>query len=255
LVHACALIDHFDDLLAAEVPDRTDDDDIVLNIINAKYRPLAPGVALFSPSLAEGMTVAEVYLQAGAVRPGDTVLDLGAFCGDTSYFFSKAVGPAGRVLAVEPDPDSFAALVRNVRELGLDNVQVDASAVWDADGEVTFQAAGTTTSSVAEAPGELLVGEQRVIRVPTLTLESLLRRHGIDRVDFIKMDTEGAELRVLQGARALLERLRPRMVIEVHNDPSGNGCARTIGELLAGIGFKVEPVAGHPTLLKAQAMV
>jgi FkbM family methyltransferase len=223
---ATGLVEHFDDLLGGEVPDRSDDEELLVRINRPKYRVFKEsGVSLFSPCQTDNEANILALLRAADLREGEQVVDLGAYSGDTTYFFAKAVGPRGRVLAVEPDPESFAALERNVREQGLDNVATEPSAVWDQAGTIVFQSGGVTTSRVAT--DEL---STRTVSVPTRTLEALLERHGFGRVDFLKMDIEGAEFTVLPQAREILRRLRPRMILEVHGEGTE---PRTVAGVLA----------------------
>jgi FkbM family methyltransferase len=208
---------------------------------------------LFLPSVYEGDAVIDRYLEWGQVKAGDTVLDIGAFAGDATYFFSKRVGGTGRVLAVEPDRLNAEALLRNVQDHHLANVQVASCAVWDTDGEALFDGDGTVGSGLVET---LCRPTSEKIRVPTCTLATLLDRHGLDRVDCIKMDIEGAEVRVLRQCMERLRQLRPRLIIGPHelNDNNALGInARQASEgstayevirLLQEGGFSVQSVGG-----------
>jgi FkbM family methyltransferase len=232
----------FDRFCAAFRPDREDALFRTLDLSSPGYHTLLPsGARLFYPSMAEPEALIGEYLDFAQLRPGQTALDLGAYAGDSTWFFAREVGPSGRVLAVEPDPASLAALRRNVEEHRLAQVAVEGSALLDRDGSVSFQAEGSIGSGIAETSHQTAFATE----VPALTLGTLLRRHAIDRVHFIKMDIEGAELRVLAEAGALLRRLRPRMVIEAHpcagvsNLPQvlerldGLGCSRNVcGDLV-----------------------
>jgi FkbM family methyltransferase len=185
----------------------------LIDLSRPGYHTLLPsGVRLFYPSMVEPEALIGQYLDFARLEPGQSVLDLGAYAGDSTYFFARAVGPRGKVVAVEPDPANLAALRRNVREHRLAQVAVEGSAILDLDGEVAFQAEGSIGSGIKETSGQ----EGHEITVATVTLATLLARHGLDRPHFIKMDIEGAEVRVLAGNAELLRRLRPRMIIEPH---------------------------------------
>jgi FkbM family methyltransferase len=218
------------------VPDSCDGGAELIDLSVPGYHTLRPsGARLFYPSMVETAEGIERYLAFARLAPGDHVLDLGAYAGDSTWFFSRAVGPQGRVLAVEPDPENLAALRRNIQENRLANVSVEGCAVLDRDGWVQFRAAGSIGSGIAEASER----PDPEIRVPALSLETLLERHGFERVDFIKMDIEGAEEKALAGQGDLLRRLRPRMVIEAHS-PHGVSSAPRLAELLRSWGCTVE---------------
>jgi FkbM family methyltransferase len=226
------MLQGFDAFFASIAPDSAGPDGAVIDLSRPGYHTLLPsGARLFYPSMVESEDTIRPYLDFARLKPGDQVLDLGAYAGDSTLFFARAVGPEGCVLAVEPDPASFAALDRNVRELGLANVAVEASAILDRDGSVPFQARGSIGSGISEASDH--TGSETLI--PTLTLDTLLARHRMARVDFIKMDIEGAEERVLRGNADLLRRLRPRMIVESHSHQGRSNRSRLVS-LLEGWG-------------------
>ena len=226
----------FDRFFAGILPDHSGPECDQVDLSRPGYHTLLPSAArLFYPSMVESEEIIRQYLDFARLEPGQTVLDLGAYAGDSTYFFARAVGPRGKVVAVEPDPANLAALRRNVSEHGLAQVAVEGSAILDRDGTISFQAEGSIGSGIAEA------SDQRgfEITVPTVTLATLLARHDVDRPQFIKMDIEGAEVRVLEGNLELLRRLRPRMIIEPHPHQGVSNLPRIL-HLLGGLGCRTE---------------
>jgi FkbM family methyltransferase len=210
--YAKDVIECFDYYFEAVWPDRGTGTEQGVDLAQPGYHVLRSGARLFFPALPEPEATTAAYLQFARLRPGDTVLDLGAYAGASSLGFARAVGTSGRVLAVEPDPVSLEALRRNLGDHGLAQVRVVPAAVWDQDGEAPFQAEGCLGSSL----GQTLERAGNLAPVPTLTLGTLLAEQGISALSFIKMDIEGAETRVLAQALPLLRDLRPRMVVEPH---------------------------------------
>jgi FkbM family methyltransferase len=240
--------ENFDYYFESVVPDEKTEEEWTLDVSTPGYRTLRDsGVRLFFPSLPEPDSTTEAYLSFADLKPGDVVLDLGAYAGGSTLSFSKAVGPKGLVLALEPDPKNLSALNRNIQEHHLDNVEVEAAAVWDQDGECSFQAEGCTGSSFAEVIGR----DTHLVSVGTVTLGTLLARHGIDQVRFIKMDIEGSELRVLQQAMPLLQKLRPRLVVEPHRQKGVLNTSQLVALLEKG-GFETrvtdQGVSDHPLI-------
>lgn len=153
---------------------------------------------------------------AASVRPerGDVVLDIGACWGDTALYFAQLVGPEGKVYTFEFDPESLEVLRANLElNPGLAaRIEVVEEALWSRTGEtLAFAQAGRMTALVREPDGGTLP------RVPTSTLDDFVARAGINRPAFVKMDVEGAESAVLEGARETLERFRPELAIAAYH--------------------------------------
>jgi FkbM family methyltransferase len=232
--YAKDVIEAFDYYFHAVRPDRETAVEQVVDIAEPGYHTLREsGVRLFFPALPEPDITTRAYLEFADLRPGDQVLDLGAYAGASSWAFAQAVGPSGRVLALEPDAENLAALRRNLADHGLAQVTAMRAAAWDRDGEALFQADGCLGSGL----GEVLPRTGNRVPVPTLTLGTLVATHRIDSLRFIKMDIEGAETRVLAQALPVLRRLRPRMVIEPHL-AAGVMNTGKVRQILEGGGFR-----------------
>jgi FkbM family methyltransferase len=146
------------------------------------------------------------------LKPGMTVLDLGAHHGYYTLLSSKLVGPQGRVFAFEPSPRERKALRLHVRINLCWNVRVQGLALGEEKTEADLHvvAGGETGCNSLRPPR--VVGKTAPVRVRVTRLDDWLGDRKIGRVDFIKLDVEGAELDVLKGASGLLQR-RPRPVI------------------------------------------
>jgi FkbM family methyltransferase len=148
------------------------------------------------------------------LHPGMTVLDVGANAGYYALCAARLVGPGGLVYAFEPVPDLRAKLARNVALNGFDQVRVEASAVGDLSGVVRLYVSEIETNdglaSLVPGPGRSPDG----IDVAAVTLDGFAA--GLERpVDLVKIDVEGAEERVLAGARGLLRgRSPPALLVE-----------------------------------------
>jgi FkbM family methyltransferase len=144
-----------------------------------------------------------------------TVFDVGAHAGKYTKLFSLLVGEAGRVIAFEPTPGSAKRIASEVVEAGLKNVTLLQNAVAERSGVVALHQFPEEYSSWnglgrphMEDPrnhGQFvpIVGS---LEVDAITLDEFCRDQRIERIDYLKLDVEGAELRALQGARGLLER-------------------------------------------------
>jgi FkbM family methyltransferase len=145
-----------------------------------------------------------------AVQPGDTVIDCGAHVGVfTRYALRRG---AGRVVAIEPDPTSLSCLKANfAQEIQEGRVVVVEAGVWDKETRGTLSESPKNSganSFVVENPGDHKIGGLLL-----LPLDEIVNRFKLDRVDFIKMDIEGAEPFALRGGVRTLKRFKPRMAI------------------------------------------
>lgn len=152
------------------------------------------------------------------LQPGMTVLDIGANQGYYTLLSSRKVKPHGKVFAFEPSPREVRRLKLHLLLNRCKNVEVSASALGSASGtgelHILLGKESACNSlrppSVSQPTGLLCVTVER--------LDDVMRARGVPRVDFIKLDVEGAELSVLQGAREMLLRSpRPAVLVEVQD--------------------------------------
>ncbi len=154
------------------------------------------------------------------LRPGMTVIDVGANIGEVSVLASALVSPGGRVVAVEVSPTTLPRLKRNLALNGARNVDVVESAVADVDGHVPFHLGlGTDSGSSSMSPPHDFTGE--ILQVPAVRLDSLVSSLGLV-VDVVKLDIEGAEYAALRGFRECMTGAHPPIVVfEYHADVAG----------------------------------
>jgi FkbM family methyltransferase len=158
----------------------------------------------------------DIYeLPGHAVHRGDVVLDCGANIG---VFVRKALSRgASLVVAIEPSPRTLQALRRNFEsEIREKRVIVYPKGVWDRDAELSLSLDVEnegTDSVVSGRPGSTTV------LVPLTTIDKLVAELGLPRVDFIKMDIEGAEKQALRGGQDTIRRFLPRMSISTEHLP------------------------------------
>src|SRR5882762_560579 len=151
------------------------------------------------------------------VNAGDCCIDVGANLGYYTISLANWVGFSGLVVAFELFPGNFAILEKNVHLNQLQNVILEPSALSDCNGSLQLiygvEEQFSATPSVA---GYAVEGGRESIRVPTRRLDDYIA--GFGRVpDFIKIDVEGAELAVLEGARRTLAEVRPILLVEIHD--------------------------------------
>ena len=169
------------------------------------------------PRLLINEFVLEQYRGPGpaevAVRNGDVVIDGGGCWGETALHFAFLAGPEGGVHTFEFVPQNLVTMRRNLElnpELAA-RIQVHERALWRVPGEAVQynpNAGGTRV----ETDGGATTAEAE-----TASIDALIAAGKIDRVDFVKLDVEGSELAVLQGAETAIRRFRPRLAISAYH--------------------------------------
>ena len=163
------------------------------------------------------------------VKKGEVVFDIGANIGFYTLLFSKLVGENGKVYAFEPDPETFSLLKRNIGENNINNVVLINKAVSNKEEKIDFYILESNTSGNS-------VFKENLDKVASKSI----------KVDFVKLDIEGSELKALQGMSKILKNSKnPTLVTEfcpvalnaVSKDINAN--AKTYLELLNSLGFKI----------------
>ena len=147
------------------------------------------------------------------IRKGDVVLDCGANVG---VFVRKSLAAgASKVIAIDPAPESVECLRRNfVREIAAGTVVVCPKGVWDKDDVLNL---AIDPRNSAEDSFVRKIENPGLVAVPLTTIDKLVGELGLSRVDFIKMDIEGAERKAIAGAENTIKRFRPRMALCIYH--------------------------------------
>ena len=153
------------------------------------------------------------------VKPGDVVYDVGAHFGYYTLLSSKLVGERGLVLAFEPSPANLARLYRHIELNDRKNVQVLELAVSDHEGTAHFE---TRTGS-----GVGHLADNGPLEVKLTTLDSL-STYPLPQV--MKIDVEGAEVGVLEGARNLFAKCKPVIFLSLHGEDLKATCLKILGD-------------------------
>jgi len=154
---------------------------------------------------------------------GQTVYDAGGFEGVITLFFARRVGPNGRVITFEPNPENVRKIEENVRLNGFTHVSVRPVALGASRGRATlvFPSDETARGSLEQHISEDIRREKGALAVDVDvdTLDGQVAA-GLPLPDFVKLDVEGVEREVLEGMRTVIAARRPRLYIEIHGaDP------------------------------------
>ena len=150
---------------------------------------------------------------------GKTVYDVGGFEGVLSLFFARRVGPTGRLITFEPNPENYATIVGNISLNGFSHVDIRPIALGAEPGSATlvFPTDEPAKGSLVGDIQAQILREKHVdtVEVPIETIDRLVAA-GLPVPDFVKIDVEGLELDVLRGMANVIASHRPALYIEIH---------------------------------------
>jgi FkbM family methyltransferase len=144
------------------------------------------------------------------LRPGMVAIDAGANIGWYTLAMARAVKDTGMVYAFEPALEELTRLTSNVQLNEMKNVRIKPLALASGVGQ-------STLSDTLDSGATYVGGGKRPIR--TTSIDQLVSDERLTRVDFIKMDVEGSELQVLLGARDVLRRFKPLLMVALEDTP------------------------------------
>jgi FkbM family methyltransferase len=166
----------------------------------------------------------EIHFVRALLVGGERVLDVGANHGVYALAMARAVGPQGRVLAVEPSARIADRLAASGQANGFGQLTVVPCAVSDQRGDAVLQL-GASSELNALAQGDGATGE----RVQLFTIDQLVEEYGLSDISFVKLDVEGQELKALAGASALMRAWAPLWMVEhKHGDRENVGLAESL---------------------------
>lgn len=196
------------------------------------------------------------------VKKGWTVVDVGARVGYYTIKAGRLVGKSGKVLSIEPHPETYRVLKKNIELHRLNNVIPVCKAVGNKIGEVKlYEGMGSGATTVVSPRPIHLLDRDRFVRwlkfvksgnilkilrktqvpvryVPIDTLDRIAKQKNIGKIDLIKIDVEGVELAVLKGSHDVLRKDKPRLLVEIH--PTLNSNPETLYELLRNYGYSLK---------------
>ena len=175
------------------------------------------------------------YDEGYEFHDGDVVVDAGARIGTFTTKASRSVGSAGRVIAIEPEPRSYALLCKNIEANQLNNVIPIQKMLWSAAQPLELNLSGNAAAHSAYCDG-FYGSTGETLACEAATLDSILEGVGVGRVDFVKMDIEGAEIEALKGMSSLL-RSGAELAIAAYHPVNGTPSHSILIPQLERLGF------------------
>lgn len=152
------------------------------------------------------------------IKLGFTVVDVGANVGCHTLIMASLVGSQGKVIAVEPHPEIYKRLVKNIRLNRFENVDTFRCALSDFQGISKLYSFEEFEEAFNEGRSSLLKPlkkkPKKYYKVEVTTLDDIIMESNYNRLDLIKIDTEGHDIRVLRGGVNSIEKYRPHIIFE-----------------------------------------
>ncbi len=187
-------------------------DDFDLTPLGQDIRLRAHKLNVLNTFLLEQYRFNEVGAPIVAADPGDVVLDGGGCWGDTTLYFANRVGADGAVHVFEFSPANLLVMRQNLDRNALlkPRIHIHEEALWNCSGEkLYFGEAGPATTLSSESRGSL--------SARTRHIDGWAAADGGRHVDYIKLDVEGAEGRVLEGARLTIQTQKPKLAVALYH--------------------------------------
>jgi FkbM family methyltransferase len=211
-IYAADFVKQFDYYFSTVEPVRVDAYDVQDFSKPGWHIMRATGERFYFTSTAEDIRATQDYVAQLDPQPGEVIIDVGAYCGLSALTFSRAVGPRGRVVAVEPDPRNMEALRLNLQN--VENVQIINKAIAGERGEVLFLSEGNMGAAIVAGA----TGRNKTIAIEAVTLGDIVEDAKLLKVDIVKIDIEGAEYGVIESSEDLISSLGARWSVELHMD-------------------------------------
>jgi FkbM family methyltransferase len=170
------------------------------------------------------------------VQPGMTVIDVGAGVGVYTFSAAQRVGENGIVYAIEPYSNAVECLRETCAINQIENVKVFRNAVGDRYGKFKLVLQSSSELNYLAASNEALSSEIEAEDVVCITLDSFVQQSGIDRVEVIKISTEGNELAILIGCEQILTKFAPTII---YNSYTSNGINLAAAQYLLDRGYEL----------------
>ncbi|MDJ0916053.1 MAG: FkbM family methyltransferase [Desulfobacterales bacterium] len=175
-----------------------------------------------------------IYAKCYPGKNDGVVIDCGAHIGNCAILFSRLVGPKGLVVCLEPFEASYQVLLERIDRFNLGNVVAINKGLWNEAGVFSLETFEETISCRLKGEQAKPIPNDNEVKIECTTIDTLVKELKLTKIDFIKMDIEGAEIEALQGARKTLAELRPQVAIASYHHREGRPTASTVEKILNG---------------------
>lgn len=191
------------------------------------------------------------------VNRGDVCLDIGANLGSYSYYLSKIVSDSGKVFAFEPVSQTYKGLVSNLTKTKSTNVFAYNLGISDGEENATIfvpKMVGLPSHGRAHLSSPTVDEIGECVEVRLTTVDKFHDEQGLGRINFIKMDIEGAELSALKGAMQVLNQYKPVLLLEIEEQHTRNYdyIPQDIFRMLNSLGYRYAHYVNKSDLIRLE---
>jgi FkbM family methyltransferase len=166
-------------------------------------------------------------------------IDIGANIGYYSTLYSKKIGKNGKVISIEPSPENFIFLEKNLEMQKMKNYSCYNVACGNYEDTVNFCVDKRANKCFVIENKENMPPNYEIISVPVKTIDQIIKNEQFEKIDFIKIDVEGFELNVLEGAKNLIQKYKPTIQIEIHCPKLGLNISRKILQIFLDESYEI----------------
>lgn len=226
---------HFDAYWGAVEPTVVDGVHIVDYSAPKLHTYRETGLSFWLSAMAEEPIALRAYFDDYTPAAGELVFDLGANCGVSTHYLAQAVGPTGRVVAFEPDPDNFTLLERNVALHGLTNVVPVRKAIGARTERRAFNTEGALGSGFTDVVPRGAGGARAMVDV--ISFADACEFAG-SVPSFVKMDVEGAEVEIVDALPEFLRGRRIHFVVDTNHHVGGTVTGPAVERAFSRAGYR-----------------
>jgi FkbM family methyltransferase len=197
------------------------------------------------------------------VKEGMVCFDIGSNIGYYALLESNLVKENGKIFAFEPSPVNFSAFLSNVELNECKNIMMFNFAMGKKNEELEFIISRESNWSKIRNENDLITSQTEVVNVPVKTLDSFCEENKIEKIDLVRLDVEGHERKIIEGALTTLRKFHPKLMVEIHKMYLGTHETREILIELKKIGYEIKfyiprlfdaPIIGTMNDIKKYAM-
>ena len=174
--------------------------------------------------IEEARIISKGYLKYYKIKNRDIIIDCGAHIGMFSLFASKKVGSSGKIIALEPDPENYKQLLENIKINKIKNIIPIKKGVWKNEGELNFEGSLGAGSIISEKKSNQ--------KISVSTIDKITEDLKLKKVDFVKMDIEGAEIEAVGGAEKTLKKNSTNLSIASYHIREGAKTFKRVEKIL-----------------------
>jgi FkbM family methyltransferase len=171
------------------------------------------------------------YEKYRKLKEGDIVVDAGAYPGDYAVYASRKIGVSGKIICFEPDPKNAKILIKNLKNEKRNNFIVIQKGLWDSNKKIDMTQSDGLHS---------FLSDDKTGKIEVVKLDDELKKIRINKVDVIKMDIEGAELKAIEGCKSIIKKCHPYFVIASYHIVEGKRTAETMTPFFEKLGYNVK---------------